>query len=103
MNPYVIEKLARLGFDRDDPEICEGKNAQLYAKALAIAPKNPRVILGNAEWNMGAAQFFGQDTTPFCKDIERALELFANFKPETPFHPNWGKERAEQVLASCKE
>jgi aarF domain-containing kinase len=35
MNPNVIEKLARLGFDRDDPEICEGKNAQLYFEDLA--------------------------------------------------------------------
>ncbi|CAF4744327.1 unnamed protein product, partial [Rotaria sp. Silwood2] len=34
MNPYVIEKLARLGFDRDDPEICEGKNAQLFFEGL---------------------------------------------------------------------
>ncbi len=34
MNPYVIEKLARLGFDRDDPEMCEGKNAQLFFESL---------------------------------------------------------------------
>ena len=34
MNPYVIEKLARLGFDRDDPEMCEGKNAQLFFENL---------------------------------------------------------------------
>lgn len=39
-----------------------GKNAQLYAKALVIAPNNPRVFLGNAEWNMGAAKFFGKST-----------------------------------------
>ena len=50
---------------------------------------------------MGGAKYFGQDTAPFCKDIERALELFANFKPETPFHPKLGKERAEQILESC--
>ncbi len=79
------------------------KVAALYEKAASIDPNNPRVILNKAEWNMGAAQFFGQDTAPFCKDIERALELFANFKPETPFHPNWGKERAEQVLSNCKK
>lgn len=35
MNPYVIEKLARLGFDRDDPEICEGQNAQLFFESLS--------------------------------------------------------------------
>ncbi len=34
MSPYVIEKLARLGFDRDDPEMCEGKNAQLFFENL---------------------------------------------------------------------
>ena len=78
------------------------KIAALYAQAEQIDATNPRVVLSKAEWDMGSAQFFGQDTAPFCKDIERALELFANFKPETPFHPNWGKERAEQVLSNCK-
>ncbi|RED47423.1 hypothetical protein [Seonamhaeicola aphaedonensis] len=74
---------------------------ELYAKAKAIAPNNPRVIYCEAEWNMGSAKFFGQDTTPFCKDLEKALELFANFKPESPFHPHWGKERVEILLQSC--
>ncbi|CAF0765154.1 unnamed protein product [Didymodactylos carnosus] len=35
MNPYVLEKLARLGFDRDDPEVCEGMNAQLFFEKLS--------------------------------------------------------------------
>lgn len=78
------------------------KIVALYEQAAKIDPTNPRVVLNKAEWNMGSAQFFGQDTAPFCKDFERALELFANFKPETPFHPNWGKERAEQALNNCK-
>lgn len=78
------------------------KVAALYAQAEQISPNNPRVVLNKAEWNMGSARFFGQDTAPFCKDVERALDLFANFKPETAFHPKWGKERAEQILESCK-
>jgi hypothetical protein len=78
------------------------KIAALYAQAEQIDATNPRVVLSKAEWDMGSAQFFGQDTAPFCKDIETALELFTNFKPETAFHPNWGKERAEQVLSNCK-
>lgn len=80
-----------------------GKVVELYTKAAQIAPNNPRVVFSKAEWDMGGARYFGQDTTPFCKDVERSIELFANFKPETPFHPNWGKQRAEQVLESCKE
>lgn len=78
------------------------KNVQLYSKALELAPENPRVILSKAEWDMGSARYFGKDTSPYCKDVERALELFATFKSDTPFYPMWGKERAEQVLASCK-
>jgi len=79
-----------------------GKITSLYVQAEQMAPQNPRVILNKAEWAMGSARFFGQDTSPFCKDVEQALELFANFKPESSFHPKWGKERAEQILESCK-
>ncbi|MDO1501048.1 hypothetical protein Q2T40_12990 [Winogradskyella maritima] len=78
------------------------KISQLYQEALAIDGNNPRVIFGKAEWDMGSAKFFGKDMTPYCKDIEKSIELFANFKPETKFSPNWGAERAEQVLQSCK-
>lgn len=80
-----------------------GKIMSLYNQAERLAPDNPRVILNKAEWEMGSARYFGQDTTPFCKDVEKALQLFATFKPETPFHPNWGKERAEEVLKTCKQ
>jgi hypothetical protein len=75
----------------------------IYAQAEQIAPNNPRVVCCKAEWGIGGAKYFGQDTTAFCKELERALELFANFKPETPFHPNWGKDRVEILLKSCKE
>ncbi|MEY8780118.1 hypothetical protein AB9K32_06795 [Allomuricauda sp. XS_ASV26] len=77
------------------------KNVQLYQQAMEIDPQNPRVILSKAEWDMGSARYFGKDITPYCKDVERALELFATFKSETPFYPTWGKERAEEVLANC--
>ena len=79
-----------------------GKVAEIYKKALQLAPDNPRVVFSKAEWDMGSARYFGQDTAPYCKDVERALELFANFKPESPFHPNWGKERAEKKVKNCK-
>jgi tetratricopeptide (TPR) repeat protein len=79
-----------------------GKVVALYQKALQLAPENPRVVFSKAEWDMGSARYFGQDIAPFCQDVERALELFANFKPESPFHPNWGQDRAEQIVKDCK-
>ncbi|MFC4721226.1 tetratricopeptide repeat protein [Geojedonia litorea] len=77
------------------------KISELYQKAYTLDPNNPRAVFGKAEWDMGSARFFGQDPQVFCKDIEKSIELFANFKPETPFHPNWGKERAEASFKSC--
>lgn len=79
------------------------KAGELYAKALAIAPNNPRVVFSKAEFEMGGAAYFGQDTTPMCKEIERAVGLFATFKPETLFHPSWGGDRAHEKLKECKK
>ena len=78
------------------------KNMVLYQKALELAPDNPRVVLSKAEWDMGTARYFGKDTSPYCGEVKRALELFATFKSETPFYPSWGKERAEKLMADCK-
>ena len=74
----------------------------LYNKALRIAPNNPRVILGKAEWEMGAASFFGQSTEPFCKDIEHAIELAKKEKIETEFYPKFQIDRAKEVLKKCQ-
>lgn len=78
-----------------------GKVAAIYAQALALAPDNPRVVFSKAEWDMGSATYFGKDTAPYCKDVARSLELFDTFKAASAFHPNWGRERAEQVFADC--
>lgn len=78
------------------------KNAQLYKKALTLAPRNPRVILGKAEWDMGTARFFGKPIKPFCEDVQRALKLFE--KEKLPkFYPKYGKNRADEILKNCKK
>jgi hypothetical protein len=79
------------------------KNSQLYGKALAIAPNNPRVILGYAEWNMGAAKFFGKSTKPYCDEVKRALELGKEEKIEEEFYPIFMTSRAEEVLKGCEK
>ncbi|MGJ8667230.1 MAG: hypothetical protein ACSHW7_12745 [Patiriisocius sp.] len=81
-----------------------GKVAELYQKALAIAPNNPRVIMGKAEWDMGSAAYFGGDAKVYCKDIKRAIELYKTEVPESPIHPSGGEEHAQEVLArNCGE
>ncbi len=79
------------------------KASELYNKALALAPDNPRIVLAKAEWDMGGAKYFGQSIEPYCKDIQRAIDLFATFKPAGEFYPTYGEERAKQIQAeSCK-
>ncbi|MBA4318208.1 MAG: hypothetical protein C0412_07390 [Flavobacterium sp.] len=79
-----------------------GTVMELYAKAQAVSPENPRAVFGKAEFEIGGAKFWGTDTKPMCAQIEKAIGLFATFKPETPFSPKWGFERAEAALKNCK-
>ncbi len=79
------------------------KVAEIYAKAMAIDKNNPRVVLCKAEWDIGSARYFGQDTAPYCEAFERAKTLFETDKLTTAFHPSWGKERAAQLAEDCKK
>lgn len=74
----------------------------IYTKASFLAPENPRVVSGKAEFEIGGAKYFGTDIKPLCAQIEKSIELFAKFKPETPFSPTWGLERAQETLKGCK-
>ena len=71
----------------------------IYTKALKKAPDNPRVVLSKAEWDMGSAQFFGEDPKKYCGDLQRSLRLFEEDKPATPFEPSWGKDRVKMLIA----
>ncbi|MEN9336138.1 MAG: hypothetical protein RLZZ500_1125 [Bacteroidota bacterium] len=75
---------------------------ELYAKAIALDPKNPRAVFGKAEFEIGGAQWTGADVKALCKDVERATVLFATEKPSQPFAPSWGADRAQEQLAKCK-
>ena len=80
-----------------------GTVMELYGKAQAIAPENPRVVFCKAEFEIGGAKFWGTDTKPMCAQIEKAIGLFATFKPETAFSPKWGLDRALEAQKNCKK
>jgi tetratricopeptide (TPR) repeat protein len=79
------------------------KVMEAYDQALAIQPENPRAVFGRAEYEIGGAKFFGKDIKPMCAQIDRSIELFAKFKPETPFSPKWGLDRALEAQKACKQ
>ena len=73
----------------------------LFQKAKEIAPNNPRVVLQKALYDLGKAQYFGQDVSPYCNELQNAIELFATFKPESKWHPSWGLAIAESRINEC--
>lgn len=79
-----------------------GKVTQLYTQAETLAPENPRVVFCKAEFGIGGAPWTGADVKQLCKEVERSIGLFATFKPETPFSPKWGLDRANDTLKNCK-
>ncbi len=101
----VLQALINTAYIVYDPMtngmLLSDKVRQLYTKALVLDPKNPRVVAGKAEFEIGGAKYFGTDTKPMCAEIDRAVELFATFKPETKFHPNWGSDRALEAQKEC--
>lgn len=102
----VMQAMVYTGWIAFDPMTngmaLSGKVMQLYAQAEKIAPDNPRVVFGKADFEIGGARFFGSDIKPMCAEVERSIALFEKFKPETPFSPKWGIERAIETQKSCK-
>lgn len=102
----VMQAMVYTGYIAFDPMTngmaLSGKVMQLYAQAEKIAPENPRVVFGKAEFEIGGARFFGSDIKPMCAEVDRSIALFEKFKPETPFSPNWGLERALETQKSCR-
>lgn len=77
---------------------------QLYQEAYAAEPENPRAAFGKVEWELGTARFFGQDTSPFCEDLKKAVALYDTYEVKGAFHPQGGDDYAKQSLAqNCKE
>lgn len=102
----VMQAMIHTAYIAKDPmtngQRLTGPVMQLYGKAEAVAPDNPRVVMSKAQFELGSAQFFGTDIQPICARIEKAKQLFDTFKPETPFHPTWGMDQAEQALKGCE-
>lgn len=77
------------------------KVMELYTKAKLLAPENPRVVYCKAEFEINSAPWTGADVKKLCQDLQSALPLFEKFKPESPFHPKWGLERAQEAAKQC--
>lgn len=66
-------------------------------KAEAISPNNPRVYMVRGEFTLNMPEFYGGGAAKASPDIQKAVDKFETFKPESPLHPNWGKEHTASI------
>jgi hypothetical protein len=79
-----------------------GLSMQLFGKASALNPENPRALTLMAQMQYGTAQFFGSPTTDACVTLDQALAKFDTFKSDNPLAPQWGRHMAMGLKEHCK-
>src|SRR5690606_12340065 len=72
-----------------------------YATSGRMPRHDARVVLSKAVFALGSAQSFGTDTSLICSVTEQSLELVASVTAQSEFHPDWGKQFANETLADC--
>lgn len=79
----------------------EASNA--LENATRADPNNPRIYYLNGQTLMNTPEAFGGGKAVAKKLFEKAVELYKTFTPASSFHPGWGKEDAEKLLAACQK
>jgi hypothetical protein len=80
-----------------------GADATNSLKAAKKAdPSNPRPVLMEANSLYRMPEQFGGGCNTAKPVAEKAAKLFADFKPASTLHPNWGKDNVDEILNSCK-
>jgi len=103
----TLEGLLYTGYVTADPATYgmrySGKIITLHEKAIEQNPENPRAHMNLIEYEMGYAQFMGEDMTMQCDLMKKVLPLFDKVEDTEPFAPKYGKERALQIVKNCNE
>ena len=76
---------------------------QTLGKAEAINPNNPRIYSIRGMFTANMPEFYGGGIAKATPDIKKAALLFETFKPASPLHPTWGKERNDSALKMVEE
>lgn len=71
-------------------------------KSLSFNPTNPRAKYLRLSNETGTANFFGQETTPFCIQAEKLLNEWDQFTPKSTIHPSWGKNLVQGIINDCQ-
>lgn len=101
----VVKAMAKTALLASDPMAygitLSSEISEIFLRASLLAPENPRVVFCKAEFEIGGARWTGVDVQQLCAQVEKSIDLFTKFKPETPFSPSWGLDRAKETFKNC--
>ncbi|HEV7232094.1 MAG TPA: hypothetical protein VGO45_12230 [Bacteroidia bacterium] len=80
-----------------------GKSGEMNAKSKELDPNNPRPYLLQGQGKFYTPPQFGGGKDKALPILEEAVKKFETFKPASSIAPNWGKERAKQMVEECKK
>jgi tetratricopeptide (TPR) repeat protein len=90
VNPYVM---GMIYYPKANSELEE---------AARNNPGNPRIYFLKGKTIINTPEFMGGGKKTALPVLEKALELYREFKPGSDIDPYWGKESAEQLFETCK-
>lgn len=79
------------------------ESGNMIEKAISLNPKNPRAYLQKGTSAYYTPEMYGGGKKAAKPDLQKAVEHFITFKAESEIHPDWGRKRAEQLLAECEK
>ncbi len=71
------------------------------SRSLKLDPSNPRARYIRLSNEIGTAQFFGNDISPYCETARELLDSWDSYEVRSPIHPVWGKNQVLQILDAC--
>ncbi|MPR34541.1 hypothetical protein [Salmonirosea aquatica] len=90
-----------------DPQMRWQTEGPLFAASLAKAKtmdaNNPRIYVLEGTSLLYTPEQFGGGKKAARPVLEKAMEKFATFKPQSPLHPSWGEGQAGYMLGEASK
>ncbi|MFO0322241.1 MAG: tetratricopeptide repeat protein [Bacteroidota bacterium] len=103
---YVLKSMiaaARINVDAKVRSSKYGSMSTKYnVKALNLDPDNPRALLQKARIILNTPSVFGGGQKKAKPIFELALEKYKTFKPQSIYHPTWGRKDVLEELRKLK-
>ena len=103
---HVIRSMIASAHMMVDPQARWQRYGAASSENIAIAkeldPTNPRPVYLEGQEKFYTPEAFGGGKAPAKELFEKAIVMFAAFKPQSLLDPTWGMASTEYFLAQCK-